>query len=152
MANYFQNIPMFLFLILALTVCLEIQSTQGRQLKHDFIRYVQTPTGLQIHARKLEQKSGSTQKHDFQFQGSIEKQKISTASESREYLSSSVISHSDGFQPTATGHSPGMGHSYVGSKDNMDTKIGLTTTGEIKESLKGPGHSPGIGHSSVNLN
>ncbi|KAL0430301.1 UNVERIFIED_CONTAM: hypothetical protein Sradi_0656100 [Sesamum radiatum] len=179
MANYFQNIPMFLFLILALIVCLETQATQGRQIKpvkeHD-TGYVQTQiTGLQTHARKLEQQPAGIQKHEKIF-----------PSESRE-----LSRGWNGFEPTATGNSPGIGHSHVGGKDNMGTmkmqefsttaadghvkepaghspgighshvgerdimgrkmELGLTTTGQ-KDSIKGPGHSPGIGHSSVNLN
>ncbi|KAK4426358.1 hypothetical protein Salat_1404400 [Sesamum alatum] len=143
---------MFDLLILAvlIIVCLEIQITQGRQLKqHDFGSVqIQTGSHDQVHARKLEQKPG-TQKHDYFLQ----------VSESRELSRRSVVvSHiSKGFQPTATGNSPGIGHSHVGGKDNMGPKMqeefsttagGQSTEGHVKEPA---GHSPGVGHSVGNL-
>ncbi|KAL0380897.1 UNVERIFIED_CONTAM: hypothetical protein Sangu_0154000 [Sesamum angustifolium] len=61
----------------------------------------------------------------------------------------------NGFEPTATGNSPGIGHSHVGEKDNMGPKMqGFSTTaaGQADGHVKEPaGHSPGVGHTVGNL-
>ncbi|XP_020551996.1 uncharacterized protein LOC110012473 [Sesamum indicum] len=148
MANYFQNmIPEFHFLILAvllINVCLEIQFTQGRQLKqhHDFgsVQILQSTEPHQVHARNLEQQSAGSQKHE----------KMIFPSESREFSRGSKE-----FEPEATGNSPGIGHSHVGEKDNTGTikmqefsTTSVAADGHVKEPA---GHSPGVGHSVGNL-
>lgn len=68
---------------------------------------------------------------------------------------SSLTSFANGFQPTTPGKSPGVGHSYVGRKEE-NTQKSLSNSLSVAHSLgtnandfrpTGPGRSPGVGHS-----
>ncbi|MCD9641496.1 hypothetical protein HAX54_027708 [Datura stramonium] len=50
--------------------------------------------------------------------------------------------------PTATGNSPGIGHSSTGPKTNYQLKHSSTVEGSTDDVKAG--HSPGIGHASQN--
>ncbi|KAK6116254.1 hypothetical protein DH2020_050050 [Rehmannia glutinosa] len=117
---YIQHIPI-LFFLLALMACLNIQFSEGRQLKS------------MHNAQVTGQKKGlppmtPTQNHEF---------------------SSSDVSNKDAYQPTTPGNSPGIGHSFAGQKDNMQPKRVRVLDEGYTDSFRPttPGHSPGIGHS-----
>ncbi|KAG6397316.1 hypothetical protein SASPL_143482 [Salvia splendens] len=59
----------------------------------------------------------------------------------------STLSHTETFQPTTPGNSPGVGHLF-GTKDHsMEEVKGGKPDGFQPTS---PGHSPGVGHSMGN--
>ncbi|CAI9110147.1 OLC1v1010123C1 [Oldenlandia corymbosa var. corymbosa] len=70
---------------------------------------------------------------------------------------SSMAEHVNGFQPTAPGNSPGVGHSHEGRKQ-MEQNIPSAKSSEgyfLEGSTDdfrptGPGRSPGVGHSVRN--
>ncbi|KAF8010233.1 hypothetical protein BT93_J1001 [Corymbia citriodora subsp. variegata] len=77
-----------------------------------------------------------------------------TAHDQAADLGGSEAVYKDDFRPTTPGSSPGVGHSFVGSKkgvaqakDPSSNEERLTVT-EILVNFRptGPGHSPGVGH------
>ncbi|KAL3813607.1 hypothetical protein ACJIZ3_014875 [Penstemon smallii] len=115
---------MFLFL-LALTACIEIQFTKGRQLKE-------------------------VKEYNLQVTGQTQiSQKMTPADHG---FSSSEVSRSDDFRPTTPGNSPGVGHDFA--TQNMQPKVQdfSSINGQTDFRPTGPGHSPGVGHSFRNVN
>lgn len=67
---------------------------------------------------------------------------------------SSLTAHVNGFQPTAPGNSPGVGHSYAGGKVE-NKQYAPSSKSNVAHPLEanpddfrptGPGRSPGVGH------
>ncbi|KAG8384401.1 hypothetical protein BUALT_Bualt04G0114200 [Buddleja alternifolia] len=129
---YTQHIYLFLIL-LSLTACLELQFTEGRQLKvekENELSSVNIDTGNSPGIGH----SFAVQKHDMQ----TNVQDFST-----------VAGETDGTQHTTPGHSPGIGHSFAVQK-HMQTNVQdfSTVAGKTDGTQHTtPGHSPGIGHS-----
>ncbi|KAL0343658.1 UNVERIFIED_CONTAM: hypothetical protein Sangu_1253200 [Sesamum angustifolium] len=155
---YIQNIHMFLFL-LALTACLEIQFSEARQIKaikKQELSPVKTETGLQHYSKqaiKVEQGVGS-QKDNLQVTGQRKFSPPMIPPPSHESISSDDVYHSDSFQPTTPGNSPGIGHSFAGKKHNTQAKAQdfTSATGQTDGfQPTTPGHSPGVGHSFGNF-
>ncbi|KAG8384399.1 hypothetical protein BUALT_Bualt04G0114000 [Buddleja alternifolia] len=129
---YTQHIYLFLIL-LSLTACLELQFTEGRQLKvekENELSSVNIDTAVVNQAKKkISPPITPTQSHEF---------------------STSDVSRTDAFTPTTPGNSPGIGHSFAVQKHNMQTNVQdfSTVAGETDGTQHTtPGHSPGIGHS-----
>ncbi|KAL1569427.1 hypothetical protein AAHA92_00908 [Salvia divinorum] len=59
----------------------------------------------------------------------------------------STLSHTETFQPTTPGNSPGVGHSFATKYHSMEEVKAGKTDGFQPTT---PGHSPGVGHSMGN--
>nr|XP_004509211.1 precursor of CEP9-like [Cicer arietinum] len=75
------------------------------------------------------------------------------------FVDSSSEVHTNAFQPTAPGNSPGVGHKYFTEQDiNLKAKkiqspnVEVSVTEDTKNDFKktDPGHSPGVGHAYQN--
>lgn len=166
-----QNIYICSFLV-AVIAGHDFLLTEGRQpktLNKQNFKSFEADKGLTNHGK---QSIGSKQvprghKGDLQVTGPIAGHDVSGTKEvfqpmspngqSSPEVGSSLTVHVNGFQPTAPGNSPGVGHSSRGRKQ-IEQKA-PSTTPNLAYSLEGstddfrptaPGRSPGVGHSIRN--
>ncbi|KAL3725964.1 hypothetical protein ACJRO7_030930 [Eucalyptus globulus] len=137
-----------------ITFC-AILTSEGRLIKSTWEDELHAMNNDQMHEQASQFLTPSqSPTNDYHFDARNEIVPSSTTRDQAADLGESDAVYKDDFRPTTPGSSPGVGHSFVGSKkggaeakapSNNEERLTITEIlGDFRPT--GPGHSPGVGH------